>query len=160
MSLTRYGIAYRIANELPDGSYVNLGVGIPGLVVHFLSKEKTVFLHSENGILGFDAVHEGEEDPYVRNANEMAAALVPGASLFDHSLSFAMIRGAHLTHAVMGGMQVSAQGDLANWAVPGQGVPGVGGAMDLAANVNNVFIAMTHTTKTGEPKIVTSCTLP
>jgi 3-oxoacid CoA-transferase subunit B len=160
MSLTRFGIAYRIANDLPDGSYVNLGVGIPGLLVNFLPEDKTIFLHSENGILGFGPVIQGSGNPYVRNANEMSVSLIPGASLFDHSLSFAMVRGGHITHAIMGAMQVSAQGDLANWHVPGQKVPGVGGAMDLAANVNNVYIAMTHTTKEGEPKIVSSCTFP
>lgn len=160
MSLTRYGIAYRIASELPDGSYVNLGVGIPGLIVNFLPEDKTILLHSENGILGFGPVIQGAENPYIRNANGLNVSLLPGASLFDHSLSFAMIRGGHVTHAIMGGMQVSSQGDLANWRVPGDNVPSVGGAMDLAANVKNVYIAMTHTNKNGEPKIVESCTFP
>lgn len=161
MTLTRYGIAYRIAQDLPDGSYVNLGVGIPSLAMYFIPEEKEVLLHSENGILGFGPVEEEHINPYINNANASSVSLVSGASLFDHSLSFAMIRGGHLTHTVMGAIQVSANGDLANWHFPGSNkVPSVGGAMDLAANVANVYIAMTHVTSKGEPKIVNKCQYP
>jgi 3-oxoacid CoA-transferase subunit B len=160
MSLTRFGIAYRVARDLPEGSYVNLGVGIPSLVANFLPQDKNIFLHSENGILGFGPPVPGEENPYVFNASRGSVSMRPGASLFDHALSFTMIRGGHLTHAVMGAIQVAANGDLANWLVPGQKTPAVGGAMDLAANTRNVYIAMTHVTNDGEPKIVPKCTAP
>lgn len=161
MSLTRHGIAYRVACDLPEGSYVNLGVGIPSLVVQFLPQNKDIFLHSENGILGFGPVtHPGEEDAYLLNANKNYVAAQAGASLFDHALSFTMIRGGHLTHAVLGAIQVAANGDLANWHVPGQKVPAVGGAMDLAAGIQNVYIAMTHVTGDGKPKIVPACSSP
>ncbi|MCS7050890.1 MAG: succinyl-CoA--3-ketoacid-CoA transferase, partial [Thermomicrobium sp.] len=128
MPLTREGIAYRVASDLPDGSFVNLGVGIPSLVTRFIPSDRTVLIHSENGILGVGPkAAPGEEDPDLVNANGDHVTLVPGASLFDHALSFAIIRGGHLTHAVLGALQVSRRGDLANWRVPGPRVPGVGG---------------------------------
>src|SRR3990172_2732953 len=161
MSLTREGIAYRIALDLPDGSYVNLGVGIPSLVANFLPSDRDIFIHSENGILGVGPVAPpGEEDPDLVSANKEYVTLRPGASVFDHSLSFSMIRRQHLTHAVMGAIEVAVNGDLANWRVPGQKVPGVGGAMDLAFGVSNVFVAMNHVTNKGEPKIVARCSCP
>jgi len=161
MSLTREGIAYRIALDLPDGSYVNLGVGIPSLVANFLPSDRDIFIHSENGILGVGPVAPpGEEDPDLVSANKEYVTLRPGASVFDHSLSFSMIRRQHLTHAVMGAIEVAVNGDLANWRVPGQKVPGVGGAMDLAFGTQNLYIAMTHVTSKGEPKIVPVCACP
>lgn len=161
MILTRYGIAYRVAQDLPDGSYVNLGIGIPTLVPEFLAPEQDIFIHSENGVLGVGLMaRSGEEDPDLVNATKEFITLRPGATVFDHALSFAMIRGGHITHAVMGAIEVAANGDLANWSTPGENVPGVGGAMDLAFGVDNVMIAMTHVTNKGAPKIVGTCSLP
>lgn len=161
MPLTREGIAYRIAHDLPDGSFVNLGFGMPSLVTHFLPLGKTVLIHSENGILGAGPkAPPGQEDPDLVNANGDFVTLVPGASLFDHALSFTIVRGGHLTHAVLGALQVSRRGDLANWRIPGARVPGVGGAMDIAVGAQRVWVAMTHTTDHGEPKIVEECTYP
>jgi len=161
MTLTREGIAYRVACDLPDGSYVNLGVGIPTLVPTFLSRDREIFIHSENGILGVGPMAApGTEDPDLINAGKQYVTLVPGASVFDHALSFTMIRGGHLTHAVMGAIEVAANGDLANWHVPGEKVPGVGGAMDLAFGVRNLYVAMIHVNNKGEPKIVSKCSCP
>jgi 3-oxoacid CoA-transferase B subunit len=162
MSLTREGIAYRVARDLPEGSYVNLGFGIPVLVAAYLPKDREIFLHSENGILGAGPqARPGSEDPDLMNAEKQYVGLVTGSSVFDHVLSFTMIRGGHLTHAVIGGIEVAANGDLANWRVPGQKVvPGVGGAMDLAFGVKNVYVAMNHVTNKGEPKIVARCRCP
>jgi 3-oxoacid CoA-transferase subunit B len=161
MTLTREGIAYRVARDLPEGSYVNLGVGIPSLVPAYLSPDNEVIVHTENGVLGTGPhAASGAEDPDLVNASNEYVTLLPGSCLFDHALSFAMIRGGHLTHAVMGAIEVAANGDLANWQVPGQKVPGVGGAMDLAFGVPNLYIAMLHVTNKGEPKIVTRCTAP
>jgi 3-oxoacid CoA-transferase B subunit len=161
MSLTRDGIAYRVACDLPEGSYVNLGVGIPILVSKYLPKEREIFLHSENGILGAGPpVRPGSEDPDLVNADKQYVGLLPGSSVFDHALSFTMIRGGHLSHVVIGAIEVAANGDLANWRVPGQKVPGVGGAMDLAFGVANVFVAMNHVTNKGQPKIVAKCSCP
>ncbi len=159
--LTRHGIAYQVACNLPEGSYVNLGIGIPNLVGNLLSPEKEVFLHSENGILGMGpSPTPGDEDIDLINAGKQYVTLVPGASFFDHPTSFAMIRGGHIDYCVLGALQVAANGDLANWRTPGEKVPGVGGAMDLAFGVENVFITMTHVTKKGQPKILNECTLP
>lgn len=159
MTLTREGIAYRVARDLPEGSYVNLGIGIPTLVPAFLPPDREIFIHSENGILGVGPMAApGAEDPDLVNATKEYITLLPGGSVFDHALSFTMIRGGHLTHAVIGAIEVTANGDLANWHVPGQKVPGVGGAMDLAFNVSNLFVAMTHVTNKGEPKIVIQLT--
>lgn len=161
MTLTRYGIAYRLAADLPEGSYVNLGIGIPTLVPEFIAPDKEIFIHSENGVLGVGLMaRSGEEDPDLVNATKEFITLRPGATVFDHALSFAMIRGGHITHAVMGAVEVAANGDLANWSTPGENVPGVGGAMDLAFGVSNVMIAMTHVTNKGAPKIVQTCSLP
>jgi 3-oxoacid CoA-transferase B subunit len=161
MGLTREGIAYRVACELPEGSYVNLGIGIPTLVGDFLSPDKEVFLHSENGILGMGPVPKpGAEDIDLINAGKQCVTLVPGASLFDHPLSFSLIRGGHLTHAILGALEVAANGDMANWRTPGEKVPGVGGAMDLAFGVKNLWVTMTHVTNKGKPKILNRCSLP
>lgn len=161
MTLTRDGIAYRLALDLPEGSYVNLGVGIPVLVANYLDPQKEIFLHSENGILGVGPrAARGQEDLDLISAGKGYCTLVTGAALFDQSISFTMMRGGHLTHAVLGAIEVAANGDLANWRVPGQAVPGVGGAMDLGAGVRNILIAMNHVTNKGEPKIVQQCTAP
>ncbi|MBX5467724.1 MAG: 3-oxoacid CoA-transferase subunit B [Firmicutes bacterium] len=160
MSLTREGIAYRVAQDLPEGAYVNLGIGIPSLVGRFLPADKEIFLHSENGLLGFRSADHDERDPHLVNANKDPVVLLPGAAVFDHAWSFTMIRGGHLTHTVLGALEVAANGDLANWRVSAQQVPGVGGAMDLAAGVRNVWVAMTHVTPQGRPKIVERCHFP
>jgi 3-oxoacid CoA-transferase subunit B len=161
MTLTRDGIAYRVALDLPDGSYVNLGIGIPTLIPNFLPADKDIFVHSENGLLGVGPMAEsGSEDPDLVNATKEFVTLRTGASIFDHALSFTMIRGGHITHAVMGAIEVAANGDLANWSAPGEKVPGVGGAMDLAFGVQNLYIAMTHVTNKGAPKILEACTCP
>ena len=161
MTLTRDGIAYRVAQDLPDGGYVNLGIGIPSLIPGYLAADKEVFFHSENGILGVGPMSEqGAEDPDVVNASKEYVTLLPGASVFDHALSFTMIRGGHITHAVIGAIEVAANGDLANWSVPGEKVPGVGGAMDLGFGIENLYVAMTHVTTKGKPKIVNACSCP
>lgn len=161
MSLTREGIAYRVAQELPEGSYVNLGIGIPTLVSGFIPSGKEIFFHSENGILGMGPLAEpGHEDPDLINAGKQYVTLLPGASLFDHPTSFSMIRGGHIDYAVLGALEVAANGDLANWRTPGEKVPGVGGAMDLAFGVRNVIVTMTHVTNKGKPKILNKCSLP
>lgn len=140
---------------------MNLGVGIPTLVARFVPTDRIILIHSENGILGAGPkAAPGEEDPDLVNANGDYVTLMPGASLFDHALSFTMIRGGHLTHAVLGALQVSRRGDLANWRIPGPRVPGVGGAMDIAVGAQQVWVATTHTTDQGEPKIVEECTYP
>jgi 3-oxoacid CoA-transferase B subunit len=159
--LTREGIAHRIARDLPEGSYVNLGVGIPLLVADYLDPAKEIFIHSENGILGVGPTPaRGEEDLDIISAGAEFCSLALGASLFDHTLSFTMIRGGHLTHAVLGAIEVASNGDFANWRVPGQAVPAVGGAMDLAVGAPNVFVAMSHVTNKGKPKIVKTCAAP
>ncbi len=161
MMFTRDGIAYRISRDLPEGGYVNLGVGIPLLVANYLDPGKEIFIHSENGILGVGPTPaRGEEDLDIISAGAGFCSLALGASLFDHTLSFTMIRGGHLTHAVLGAIEVAANGDFANWRVPGQAVPAVGGAMDLAVGAPNVYIAMSHVTNKGKPKIVRTCSAP
>ena len=161
MSLTREGIAYRVACSLPDGSYVNLGIGIPTLVSGFIAPRKEIFFHSENGILGMGPLAQpGHEDPDLINAGKQYVTLLPGASVFDHPTSFSMIRGGHIDYAVLGALEVAANGDLANWRTPGEKVPGVGEAMDLAFGVKNVIVTMTHVTNKGKPKILNKCTLP
>jgi 3-oxoacid CoA-transferase B subunit len=147
--------------DLPEGAYVNLGIGIPTLVSGFIPPEKEIFFHSENGILGMGGLAEpGKEDIDLINAGKQYVTLRPGASFFDHPLSFSMIRGGHVTHAVLGALEVAANGDLANWRTPGEKVPGVGGAMDLAFGIKNVFVTMMHVTNKGKPKILNKCTLP
>ena len=161
MTLTRDGIAYRVARDFPEGSYVNLGIGIPVLVANYLDPDKEIFLHSENGILGVGPrAARGEEDPDLISAGKGYCTLQQGAALFDQTVSFTMMRGGHLTHAVMGAIEVAMNGDFANWKVPGAPVPGVGGAMDLAVGVPNIYVAMTHVTNKGKPKIVNTCKAP
>ncbi len=161
MTLTRDGIAYRVARDLPEGAYVNLGIGIPFLITSYLAPDREIFIHSENGILGVGPMAaRGKEDPDLVNASKDYITLLPGSSVFDHALSFTMIRGGHLTHAVIGAIEVAANGDLANWRIPGQKVPGVGGAMDIAVGIENLYVAMTRTTNKGQSKILTACTCP
>jgi len=161
MSLTREGIAWCIARDLPEGAYVNLGVGMPVLVASHLDRNRDVFLHSENGILGVGPPPAaGEVDLDLISAGKGFCTLMPGASIFDQQVSFTMMRGGHLTHAVLGGIEVAENGDFANWRVPGEAVPGVGGAMDLAVGARNVYVAMTHVTHKGAPKLVHRCAAP
>ena len=159
--LPREIIAMRVAKELPDGSYVNLGIGIPTLVSSFVPDGRTVFYHSESGILNCGPLaEEGEEDIDLINAGGQFLEAVAGMSFFDSSHAFAMIRGGHVDVTVLGSHQVSANGDLANWMLPQRGVGNVGGAMDLAAGASGVIVAMEHTDRQDNPKIVEECTFP
>ena len=161
MPLDKNQIAQRIAKELKNNMYVNLGIGIPTLVANYIPKEINIEFQSENGVLGMGPFpYEGDEDPDMINAGKQTITTLPGAAIFDSSLSFAMIRGGHVQLTVLGAMEVSEDGDIANWKIPGKMVKGMGGAMDLVASAENIIVAMMHTNRLGESKILKKCTLP
>ena len=161
MALDKNQIAQRIAQELEHNMYVNLGIGIPTLVANYIPKGIDIEFQSENGVLGMGPFpYEGEEDPDMINAGKQTITTMPGAALFDSATSFAMIRGQHVQLTVLGAMEVAENGDIANWKIPGKMVKGMGGAMDLVASAENIIVAMMHTNRAGESKILKKCTLP
>lgn len=154
-------MAERAAREIGAGSIVNLGIGLPTLVADYLPADLGVWFHSENGLLGMGPFpYEGEEDSQIINAGKQTVTIVPGGSIFDSAASFGMIRGRHVDLAILGAMQIAANGDLANWAIPGGKVMGIGGAMDLASGAKRILVMTTHVTNKGEPKLVAKCTYP
>lgn len=159
--LDKNGIAKRIAKEVKDGYYVNLGIGIPTLVANFVRDDISVEFQSENGVLGMGPFpFEGEEDADIINAGKQTITTLPGASFFDSALSFGMIRGQHVHLTILGAMEVAENGDIANWKIPGKMVKGMGGAMDLVASAENIIVAMMHTNRAGDSKLLKRCTLP
>jgi len=159
--LDKNGIAKRIAKEVQDGYYVNLGIGIPTLVANYVRDDIEVEFQSENGVLGMGPFpFEGEEDADIINAGKQTITTLPGASFFDSAMSFSMIRGKHVDLTILGAMEVSEEGDIANWKIPGKMVKGMGGAMDLVASAENIIVAMMHTNKAGESKLLKKCSLP
>ncbi len=161
MALDKNAIAKRIAREVKDGMYVNLGIGIPTLVANYLTEGVNVTLQSENGILGMGPFpFEGNEDADLINAGKQTVTLLPGSSIFDSALSFGMIRAQKVDLTILGAMEVSEEGDIANWKIPGKMVKGMGGAMDLVASAKNIIVAMQHVNKAGESKLLPKCTLP
>lgn len=159
--LDKVGIAKRIAKEVQDGYYVNLGIGIPTLVANYVRDDIDVDFQSENGVLGMGPFpFEGDEDPDIINAGKQTITTLPGASFFDSALSFSMIRGKHVDLTILGAMEVAENGDIANWKIPGRMVKGMGGAMDLVASAENIIVAMMHTNKRGESKLLKKCSLP